>query len=393
LPGVPADTSIDKEPELRSFFNNGRRGTVSTAPSRTPLEFHPRLPGYKPTPLIEVPRVADELRLGAVWVKVEADRLGLPSFKILGASWAVYRALDEHTGGLPPWKNLDELRRALDPYRPLALAAATDGNHGRAVAGMAALLGLDARIFVPAGTAAARIDGILGEGASCEVVDGTYDDAVGRSAEEASEKCLVISDTSWPGYENVPRWVIEGYSTIFWEIEDELSRRANPRPDAVVIQLGVGALGAAAARHFRNTGNGDTIMIGVEPQPSACVLASMEAGQIVTIPGPHDSIMAGLNCGTPSMVAWPDVSAGFDLFTAVDDDSARRGMRMLAAETIEAGETGAAGIAGLIEICSDETIRERVGLGAESTVLTLCTEGATDPRAYAEIVGRSPGGL
>jgi diaminopropionate ammonia-lyase len=119
----------------------------------------------------------------------------------------------------------------------------------------------------------------------------------------------------------------------------------------------------------------------------------MEAGQIVTIPGPHDSIMAGLNCGTPSMVAWPDVSAGFDLFTAVDDDSARRGMRMLAAESIAAGETGAAGIAGLIEICADETIRERVGLGAESTVLTLCTEGATDPLAYAEIVGRSPVGL
>jgi diaminopropionate ammonia-lyase len=378
---------------MRAFFNNGSRSTLSTAPSRAPLEFHPRLPDYKPTPLLEVPGVAGELGLGAVWVKVESNRLELPSFKILGASWAVYRALDEHTGGLPPWKNLDQLRRALDPHRPLALAAATDGNHGRAVAGMAALLGLDARIFVPAGTAAARIDGILGEGASCEVVAGTYDDAVARSAEEANERCLVISDTSWPGYEDVPRWVIEGYSTIFWEIEDELSRRGKPRPDAVVIQLGVGALGAAAARHFRSTGHGDTIMIGVEPQQSACVLASMEAGQIVTIPGPHDSIMAGLNCGTPSMVAWPDVSSAFDLFIAVDDDSARRGMRMLAAETIEAGETGAAGIAGLIEICADETIRERVGLGAESTVLTLCTEGATDPGAYAEIVGRSPLGL
>jgi diaminopropionate ammonia-lyase len=160
-----------------------------------------------------------------------------------------------------------------------------------------------------------------------------------------------------------------------------------------VIQVGVGALAAAAARHFRQAGRAETTVIGVEPKPSACVLASMEAGRIVTIPGPHDSIMAGLNCGTPSIVAWPDVSAGFDLFAAADDESARRGMRMLAAEGIEAGETGAAGIAGLIEICADDALRERIGLGPESSVLTLCTEGATDPVAYAEIVGRTPEGL
>jgi diaminopropionate ammonia-lyase len=255
---------------------------------------------------------------------------------------------------------------------------------------MASLLGLDARIFVPAGTAAARIEAILGEGASCAVVEGTYDDAVERAAEEAGESCLVISDTSWPGYEDVPQWVIEGYSTIFWEIEDEISGRAAPAPDVVLIQLGVGALGAAAARYFRSGEGGEATVIGVEPHRSACVLASMEAGHIVTIPGPHDSIMAGLNCGTPSLVAWPDVSAGFDLFAAVDDESARRGMRMLAAERIEAGETGAAGIAGLIEICADDAIRDRVGLGSETTVLTLCTEGATDPTAYARIVGRAP---
>jgi len=375
---------------MKAFFNDGRRTIGSATPTRAPLEFHKRLPGYKQSPLLEAPGVAAELGLGTTWVKVESDRLGLPSFKILGASWGVYRALDEHAGGLPSWENLTELRGALDPYRPLALAAATDGNHGRAVARMASLLGFGARIFVPAGTAAARIEAIVGEGASCDVVDGTYDDAVERAAEEAGEHCLVISDTSWPGYEDVPRWVIEGYSTIFWEIDEELARRGAPGPDVVLIQTGVGALGAAAARHFRTGDHGDTVVIGVEPMRSACIFASMEAGHIVTIPGPHDSIMVGLNCGTPSLVAWPDVSGGFDLFTAVDDDSARRGMRMLAGEGIEAGETGAAGIAGLIEICADDAIRERVGLGAEATVLTLCTEGATDPAAYAQIVGRTP---
>ena len=378
---------------MRAFFNDGRRADLAaTSPTRAPLEFHRKLPGYEPSPLLTTPRVASELELGAVWVKVESNRLGLPSFKILGASWGVYRALDDHVGGLPEWRDLDELRTALEPHRPLDLAAATDGNHGRAVARMAALLGFGARIFVPAGTAAARIEAIQSEGASCEVVDGTYDDAVARAAKEASERCLVISDTSWPGYEDVPRWVIDGYSTIFWEIEDDPARLGERTPDAVVIQVGVGALGAAAARHFRRPESGNITVIGIEPQSSACVLASMEAGEIVTIPGPHDSIMAGLNCGTPSIVAWPDVSGGFDLFCAVDDDSARRGMRMLAAEGIEAGETGAAGIAGLMEICADEAIRERIGLGSETAVLTLCTEGATDPAAYAEIVGRGPEG-
>ena len=377
---------------MRAFFNPRRRAVASAPPTRAPLQFHRRLPGYQPTPLLDAPGVATELGLGAVRVKVESDRVGLPSFKILGASWGVYRALDAHVGGLPEWTDFDELRRVLDRHRPLALAAATDGNHGRAVARMASLLGFDAHIFVPAGTAEARIEAIVGEGATCDVVEGTYDDAVERAAEEANDGCLVISDTSWPGYEDVPRWVIEGYSTIFWEIDDDLVRRAEPFPDVVLIQLGVGALGAAAARHF-SSGGGDTTVIGVEPHRSACVLASMEAGHIVTIPGPHDSIMAGLNCGTPSLVAWPEVSAGFDLFAAVDDESARRGMRMLAAEGIEAGETGAAGIAGLIEICADTGIRDRLRLGSDTTVLTLCTEGATDPVAYAEIVGRSAAGI
>jgi diaminopropionate ammonia-lyase len=181
---------------VRTFFNDGRRAALSAAPTRDPLQFHRRLPGYEPTPLVEAPGTAAGLGLEGLIVKVESKRLGLPSFKILGASWGVYRALDEHVGGLPAWGDLDELRRALDPYRPLALAAATDGNHGRAVARMAALLGFGARIFVPAGTAAARIDAIVGEGASCDVVEGTYDDAVARAAEEASGNCLVISDTS-----------------------------------------------------------------------------------------------------------------------------------------------------------------------------------------------------
>src|SRR5665809_17946 len=287
------------------------------APDRAPLDLHRRLPDYEASHLLDAPTLAAELDLGRVWVKDESSRLGLPSFKILGASWGVYGALEKHIGGFEQWTRFDELAAQLAPHRPLTLAAATDGNHGRAVARMAKLLDLSARIFVPAGTAAARIEGIESEGATCEVVDGTYDEAVARSAREAGERCLVISDTSWPGYEDVPRWVIEGYSTIFWEIDDQLSDHGDDGPDLVVIQIGVGALAAAAVRHFRSGVRSPPRMLGVEPEVSACVLASMEAGGIVTIPGPHDSIMAGLNCGTPSVFAWPLVSRGYAAYLAI----------------------------------------------------------------------------
>jgi len=361
------------------------------APERAALDYHRRLPGYERSPLLEAPPLAAELGVGRLWVKDESSRLGLPSFKILGASWGVYRALDEHAGGLGDWASVDQLAAALEPHRPLTLAAATDGNHGRAVARMAKLLGLAARIFVPAGTAAARIEGIESEGASCEVVDGTYDEAVERSAREAGERCLVISDTSWPGYFDVPRWVIEGYSTIFWEIEDQLSERAEDGPDLVVIQIGVGALAAASVRHFRREGGRAVRMVGVEPERSACVLASMEAGRLVTIPGPHDSIMAGLNCGTPSEVAWPLVSRGFDAYIAVADDRARESMRALARVDVVSGETGAAGVACLLELLDDPDARDRLDITSDTTALVLSTEGATDPAAYEAIVGTPPG--
>jgi diaminopropionate ammonia-lyase len=374
----------------RIHWNSDAIPETGTAPDRAALEYHRRLPGYERSPLLEAPSLAADLELGRLWVKDESSRLGLPSFKILGASWGVYRALDQHLGGLEEWATFDELAARLESRLPLALAAATDGNHGRAVARMAKLLGLSARIFVPAGTAAARIEGIESEGASCEVVDGSYDDAVERSAQEAGERCLVISDTSWPGYEDVPRWVIEGYSTIFWEIEDQLSDRGESTPDLVVIQIGVGALAAAAVRHFRRADVRSLRMVGVEPEVSACVFASMEAGKLVTIPGPHDSIMAGLNCGTPSVVAWPLVSHGFDAYVAVADERARQGMQALAREDVVSGETGAAGVACLLELLDDPDARARLGIDGNTTALVLSTEGATDPAAYEAIVGVRP---
>jgi diaminopropionate ammonia-lyase len=367
-------------PEL--LVNPGRRHDGSAARSELrSAQFHRRFPGYAPTRVVDAPALAAELGLANLSVKDESRRLGLPSFKILGASWAVYRLLVDRLGHEPEWRDIHDLRAALVPLGPVTLVAATDGNHGRAVAHMARLLGYASRILVPAGTASARIDAIAGEGASVTVVDGTYDDAVRASAALAADDVLVVSDTSWEGYTAVPLTVIEGYATIFAEIDEQLA--AAP-PDVVVVPMGVGALAAATVQHYASRA---TIVV-VEPLSAACGLHSAAAGGPVAVPGPHDSIMAGLNCGMVSIIAWPAVSAGVDLFVAVDDTAAEQAMRDLATIGVVAGETGAAALAGL---------RAAVAGGAAGApdlrgrrVLVLCTEGATDPVAYRRIVGREP---
>jgi diaminopropionate ammonia-lyase len=358
---------------------------VSDAPSRTALTVHARLPGYQPSPLIELPVIASELGLERLWLKDESSRMGLPAFKILGASWAVVNAVQQRLGiTADDWSTLDELAARAASLRPMTLACATDGNHGRAVARMAKLLGFGAIILVPDDMAPARIEAIRSEGAEVRVIDGSYDEAVDASAHLASERCMVISDTAWPGYEDVPRWVIEGYSTILWEVDDALAELDEPGPDLVAIQIVVGALAAAVVRHYRRTDvEPRPVIVGVEPTRAACMTASIEAGEPVQIPGPHDSIMSGLNCGVPSPLAWPIVSRGIDQFVAIEDERARRAMRDLASSGVVAGECGAAGLAGLLTL-------HALGLlppGAKRA-LVISSEGATDRAAYERIVGQ-----
>jgi diaminopropionate ammonia-lyase len=386
---------VSAAPKLQAgevFLNPAARTAAVTAPPRAPLGLHRRLPGYAATPLQDAPALAAANGVERVWVKDESSRLGLPAFKMLGASWAAYRAVTARLGRDPePWASLDELCRTLAPLRPLTLATATDGNHGRAVARMAALLGLDADVYVPKGTATARIAAIEGEGARVTVVDGDYDRAVASAAATAGDRCLPIQDVGWPGYEQVPAWVVEGYATIFWEVDDQLAARGEEGPDVVVVPVGVGGLAAAAVRHWHRRGRRrPPCLLGVEPLAAACVLRSLRAGRIVTVPGPHDSIMAGLNCGTPSLVAWPLLRAGLDAVVAVADERARQAMRDLAEAGVVAGETGAASLAGLAEATGGRQageLRRVLGLGPHARVLLLCTEGATDPEAYRRIVG------
>src|SRR5215218_661870 len=362
---------------IRTLINpNAGEVLDGPPPDRSPLRFHRRLPGYEATLLVDAPRLAEALGIGKVFVKDESSRLGLPAFKILGASWAVYRALEERLGDedFGDWEAIEDLKHKLEPLLPLSLVAATDGNHGRAVARVARLLGLGARIFVPGDMVAARREAIAGEGAEVVVVDGGYDEAVERSAEADG---LLISDTSWPGYERVPTWVIEG----------ELARRAERGPDLVVVQVGVGAFAAAVASHFRRPDAPQhPKLVAVEPARADCLFQSISAGRLVSVPGPHDSIMAGLNCGRPSLVAWPILSASMDVLVAVDDEPAREAMRLAARTGIVSGETGAAGLGGLLQLPHSGEARRLLGVNEDTRVLVFNSEGATDPEAYQRIV-------
>ena len=375
------------EPSLRDFLDNAAApASAATAPADPrPRSFHRSMPGYRPSELAQAPGTARMLGLESLAVKMEVERFGLPSFKILGASWAVCQALSRRAGRSQPAATLAELRRLVAAGDGPALVTATDGNHGRAVAHMARLLGLGARILVPEHTARARIEAIAGEGAEVEVVRGSYDDAVALAAATADDRHVVISDTSWPGYEDVPGWVADGYATIFGELAEQLPEGA---PPLVAVQIGVGALASAAVRALAAPGR---VLVGVEPADAACALEAVRRGETVLVPGPHRSIMAGLSCGLASPVALPEMAAGIGAFCAIGDRAAESAVRVLLADGLACGETGASGVAGLIALRErwPDATWERFGAGPRPRALALCTEAPTDPASFARITAGS----
>jgi diaminopropionate ammonia-lyase len=317
--------------------------------------FHEAQPDYAPTALHSLPSVAQELRLGRVLVKDESARFGLPAFKALGAFWAAHWAIGDR-----------------DPVG-LTLVAATEGNHGRAVAAAARRLGARAHIVIPAHTAAPRADAILAEGAVVERIRGGYEDAVAHAEALANGERLVISDT---GDGPITERVVEGYSTMFAEIAEDV--------DLVVVPIGVGSLASAAARRFRVGGDGVPFLLGLEPLAAACALESACAGHPVTVPGPMRSTMAGLNCAEPSPGAWPVLAAAYDAFCSIDDSYVDWGMRRLADEGLDRGACSGGVLGGL------RAHRDSLGLPEDATALLILTEGVTDPAVFAAAVGRQP---
>jgi diaminopropionate ammonia-lyase len=355
---------------------------------------HRSVPGYAPTPLLSLPALAHAIGVGRILVKDEAHRFGLKAFKALGASYAVYRFINEHlekTGGSCPDPSRFYSSSGIIAPGRFTLCTATDGNHGRGVAWTARQLGQNAVIYMPSASVMARVDNIRREGARVVLVDGTYDDAVHKSVEDARvESRQIISDTSWPGYEKIPRWIMAGYLTLFREIQEVVQ---GSRIDLVIIQGGVGALAGTAAWYLRRESPWpEARLVSVEPLEAACLLESIASpeGKPVLSKGRQDSIMAGLNCGFPSPVAWPLIKQGFDLFLAVSDLACVKAMQQYyyprgEDPRIVSGESGAAGLAALMSLMQDnmfDEAREKVGLGPDSTVLVINTEGDTDPAGF-----------
>lgn len=341
--------------------------------------FHQSLAGYTTTPLHALPALARTLGVGSLHLKDESPRLGLNAFKGLGASFAIHRWL------------------ALHPTtEPITFSTATDGNHGRAVAWTARTLGHRAVVFVPAHTVPARIAAIRGEGAEVVVVPGAYEDAVRLAdARSREEGWTLIQDLAHGEYIEIARWIAAGYTTHLRELEPTLHPAATPEVNLVLLHAGVGTWAASVcAYYWHRYGSRRPRMVVVEPTEADCLYQSARAGTLARAQGSLETMMAGLNCGWPSSTAWEILRDGVDGFLTIPDSYAAAAMRRLAHPAdgdprVVAGETGAAGIAGLMALATAPELaaaRAALAIGPGSRVLVFSTEGATDPDNWTRVV-------
>ena len=362
------------------------------------MRFHQTIPGFAPTPLVALPALARKL-----WVKDESQRFGLNAFKGLGGSWAIARWMGEKLGlegeqltfqALTDPQNREKLGE-------VTFVTATDGNHGRGVAWAARELGCRAVVYLPKGSAQERLDNILALGAQAEITDLNYDDAVRLAARKGEENgWVLIQDTAWPGYEQVPAWIMEGYTTLAGEIFEQLAQAEEEPPTHLFLQAGVGSfagavLGSALCRWGKNC----PVTCIVEPDQADCLYRTARAadGRLHPVTGEMNSMMAGLCCGEPCTLAWDILGPCADAFLSCSDDYAALGMRLLGRPrggdpAIISGESGAAGVGALAGVLQEEglhDLRWTLGLDERSRVLCISTEGDTDRANYQKILQAS----
>lgn len=344
------------------------------------LKFHSSLENYTPTPLLTLEELAKELGVKDIFLKDESHRFGLNAFKGLGASYAIYRILQQEP--------------SIETF-----CTATDGNHGRAVAWSARLFGKKAVVYVPKETTWARVEAIRAEGAVVEQLSHNYDDTCRYSARISKEKnWKLVQDTAWEGYEEIPGLIKSGYLTHFRELENSLHCLPEAGIDAVFLQAGVGSWPAAAAWYYSNRyGRKGPKLVLVEPRESSGILESFRQGKRCEPTGKLDSIMAGLNCGIPSLSAWDILKNSVSAAMEIEDAFAEEAMRKLYYPNgndprVIGGESGVGGLAGLIALIKDPRFSELktfLGISSGSRILVYNTEGNTDPENFRKIVGES----
>lgn len=398
--------TIDDTPLI--WFRNRHPGTQAGSAAVNRLlpngvtdetrNFHAQIPGYEMTPLKRLPNLASRLGLGSIWVKDESVRMQLNAFKALGGSFAIYRFICQKLG-LPKlsFKELisDQTRVSLGD---ITFTSATDGNHGKGLAWAAQKLGFPCVIYVHKQTSQARIEAITEFGAEIRVVDGNYDDAVRQCEEDARMNgWQVISDTSWSGYEDIPRWVMQGYTTLLSETQEQLAAQGIVKPTHIFLQAGVGAFAAAMIAFYEKLfGASAPVSVVVEPRTAACLYHSMQIGdgQPHSVTGDLDTIMAGLACGKPSPLAWQTLRDSANFIVTVPDYVAAKGMRMFGVPLkgdpfVVSGESGAVTLgtlAFIMEYKGAADLRERLQLDEQSRVLLINTEGNTDPDYFRNVV-------
>ena len=396
-------------PEPITWIPNPRAATISHSPAvakyfpagiaETTRDFHSQISLYHVTPLKSLDRLAEMIGLDKIWVKDEANRLSLGSFKVLGGSYAIHQEILKRLGNPKDFTFADlekpEVRAKLGN---LTFAAATDGNHGRGVAWSATQLGFKSIIYVHENTSEARIHAILQNGAEVKVVKGTYDDAVRLVNQDAQKNgWQVVSDTSWEGYEEIPIWVMQGYTTLFSEVQQQLVAMGKFAPTHIFMQAGVGTLAASAFGYYASLfGSERPKMVVVEPGRAACLFYSMQVGdgKPHSFPGNLNTIMAGLACGDPNPIAWQVLYDCADGFIKCPDYVSAKGMRvggipLQGDPPIVAGESGAVTLGALMfimELKRYQPVREVLGLDKNSRVLLVNSERNTDPDDYRRVV-------
>ena len=375
----------------------------SVAEAKKAHDFHAGFAQYSQTPLTSLPGLAKALGVESIQVKDESYRFGLNSFKVLGGSYALGRyiakTLGENIENLPANRILsDEVREKLGQ---LTFVTATDGNHGRGVAWTANQLGQKSVVYMPKGSAQERLDNIRAEGADASITDMNYDDAVRLADKHAREYgWVMVQDTAWEGYTDIPLWIMQGYTTMGYEMMSQLEER----PTHLFLQAGVGSMAGAMAGFFAGLyGENRPKIIIVEPNRADCLFRTAKAndGTLHSVTGDMNTIMAGLACGEPCSIGWKVLESVADGFLSVPESVAADGMRILASpcrgdSPIVSGESGAAAFGAAANILLDQELadmKQQLGLDAHSRLLFISTEGDTDRENYRNVVwrGKYPG--